>query len=73
MTNIVEVAIRDGDATLFMVISGEKARFEVEDRGAYIFDGKEVVGAVASEPRFKKLYESLGMQKIFGDFYRKNI
>jgi hypothetical protein len=37
------------------------------------YDGKEVVGAVASEPRFKKLYESLGMQKIFGDFYRKNI
>lgn len=37
------------------------------------YDGKAVVGAVASEPRFKKLYESLGMYKIFGDFYRKNI
>lgn len=37
------------------------------------YDGKAVVGAVASEPRFRKLYESLGMHKIFGDFYRKNI
>jgi len=37
------------------------------------YDGKEVVAAVASEPRFRKLYESLGMHKIFGDFYRKNI
>lgn len=37
------------------------------------FDGKEVVGTIASEPRFGKLFENLGMQKIDGEFYRKNI
>lgn len=37
------------------------------------YDGKENVGAVASEPRFRKLFENLGMEKIDGEFYRKNV
>lgn len=37
------------------------------------FEGKEVIGAIASEPRFGNLYKALGMQKISGDFYRRNI
>jgi hypothetical protein len=37
------------------------------------FDGKEVVGAVASESRFENLYQAFGMQKIEGKFYRKNL
>lgn len=36
------------------------------------YQGKMPVGAVASEARFGKLYRLLGMQKIDGDFYRKN-
>ncbi len=36
------------------------------------FDGKATVAAVASEPRFEKLFESYGMQKIPGTFHRKN-
>lgn len=37
------------------------------------FDGREVVGAVASERRFEALYRAFGMQKILGTFFRKNI
>lgn len=35
--------------------------------------GKEVIGAVASEPRFGNLYKAYKMQKIEGEFYRRNI
>jgi hypothetical protein len=37
------------------------------------YDGKQVVGAVASESRFENLYRAFGMQKIEGQFYRKNL
>lgn len=37
------------------------------------YDHKENVGCVASEPRFESLFASLGMAKIDGVFYRKNI
>lgn len=37
------------------------------------YDGKDNVGAVASEPRFEEMFKSLGMGKINGVFYRKNI
>ena len=37
------------------------------------YDGKEVVGAVASERRFEPLFEAYGMQRIDGTFHRKNI
>lgn len=37
------------------------------------YDGRETVGAVASERRFEALYRAFGMQKILGTFFRKNI
>lgn len=37
------------------------------------YEGNAVVGTLASEPRFGKLYASLGMEPIAGDFWRRNI
>jgi hypothetical protein len=42
---------------------------EVRDR----YEGKENVAAVASESRFEKLYKVLGMEKIPGTLFRRNI
>jgi hypothetical protein len=36
------------------------------------FAGKCTVAAIASEPRFEKLFESFGFQKIEGTFHRRN-
>jgi len=36
------------------------------------FRGKMPVGCIASEARFKKLYNALDMQEIDGTFFRKN-
>lgn len=37
------------------------------------FDGKVNVAAIASEPRFEKLFDSYGMVLIPGTFHRKNV
>jgi hypothetical protein len=37
------------------------------------FEGKENVAAVASEPRFGKLYKALGLVALPGTIYRRNI